>query len=80
MAKMGRKRNSWKVELLLTFISVGYSIYVAYINTKNLHINAATLIETRRNTIASAHIASELRRLNNSQFLCNVNKCLDKEE
>ena len=62
---------------LFAFASLGISIYLAVISRRNLEYNA-------RNAIATEHVSEQLKLINHSNFMyelnCKINKGENKNE
>ena len=58
---------------LLALLGLGLSFYVAYINTQNTEYN-------RQQVTESSNISKELKRLNESQLMHNIQAQLDRED
>lgn len=69
----GQQRPKSRIEILLTLLSVGFSAYVAYVNTLNLHYN-------REQAFQSSRIANQLSTLNRSQLIWRLNNELCKKK
>lgn len=60
-----RNRNN-PVSTLFALTSLGISIYLAVISKRNLEYNA-------RNAIATEHVSEQLKLINHSNFICELN-------